>query len=156
MTPYPQLWRQILISFMPKIPGIAKLKDGRLLCMQTAVSRWFSSCIVLLVEGRVERNGVFRHIALYGFQEHRRTHEITASLKHIGQHAANWGKGEMAHLANADVLQAFDHGTVANVRRGLDHADVPLYLQYALLNPLCECVGTVYNDGIEVLEVEWD
>ncbi|CAK0900484.1 unnamed protein product, partial [Prorocentrum cordatum] len=28
--------------------------------------------------------------------------------------------------------------------------------QYALLNPLCECVGTVYYDGIEVVEVRWD
>eukprot|EP00959_Pyramimonas_sp_CCMP1952_P107571 2248928-Pyramimonas_sp.AAC.1 len=62
MVPYPQSLRQILISFMPKIPGITKLKYGRLLCMQSAVSRWFSSCIVLLVEGHVERNGVFRHI----------------------------------------------------------------------------------------------
>eukprot|EP00959_Pyramimonas_sp_CCMP1952_P417301 8743078-Pyramimonas_sp.AAC.1 len=84
MVPYPQSWRQILISFMPKIPGITNLKYGRLLCMQNAVSRWFSSCIVLLVEGHVERYGVFRHIGLYGFQGHRRTHEITASLKHIG------------------------------------------------------------------------
>eukprot|EP00959_Pyramimonas_sp_CCMP1952_P473972 9502659-Pyramimonas_sp.AAC.1 len=78
-TPYPQSWRQIFISFMPKIPGISELKDGRLLCMQNA--------------------------------EHRRAHGITASLKHIGQHAAHWGNGETAHLANADVLQAFDHCT---------------------------------------------
>eukprot|EP00959_Pyramimonas_sp_CCMP1952_P016765 355531-Pyramimonas_sp.AAC.1 len=39
------------------------------------------------------------------FQEHRRTHEITASFKHVGQHAANWGNGETTHLVNADVLQ---------------------------------------------------
>eukprot|EP00959_Pyramimonas_sp_CCMP1952_P203746 4260869-Pyramimonas_sp.AAC.1 len=45
---------------------------------------------------------------------------------------------------------------VANVRRGLDHAAVPLYLQHALLNPLCACVGIVCYDGIGVLEVEWD
>ena len=121
---YPGSWRQLLISFMPKIPGMTNLKDGRLLCMLNAVSRWYSACIVLLVEEHVERTGVFRHIGLYGFQEHRRTHEITASLKNIGQHAATWGKGETAHLANADILQAFDHCTVCNVQRGLEHAAV--------------------------------
>eukprot|EP00959_Pyramimonas_sp_CCMP1952_P449322 9408114-Pyramimonas_sp.AAC.1 len=31
MTPYQHSWRQILISFMPEIPGITNLKGGRLL-----------------------------------------------------------------------------------------------------------------------------
>lgn len=125
------------------------------MCMQNAYSRWFSSCTVLLVEEHVERDGVFRHIGLYGFQEHRRTHDTTSSLTCTGQHASTWGRGETAHLANADVLQAFDHCTACNVQRGLDHAATPLYLQYAFLNPLCESVGAVCYDGIEVEEVEW-
>ena len=155
-TPYPSSWRDILISFMPKLPGITDLKDGRLLCMQNAIARWYSTCIVILVEQHVERNGLFHPLGLYGFQSNRTTNEITASLKHIGQHASTWGKGETAHLANADILQAFDHCTVDNVQRGLQHAHVPYHLQYAFLDPLCDSVGTVCHDGIEVEGVKWD
>lgn len=153
---YPSSWRDILISCMPKIPGLTNLKDGRLLCMQNALARWYTTCIVVRVEEHVEHTGLFRPLGIYGFQADRTTHEITASIKHIGQHASTWGREETAHMANADILQAFDHCTVHNVRRGLDHAAVPAYLQLASLDPLCDSLGTICYDGLEVEGVEWD
>eukprot|EP00959_Pyramimonas_sp_CCMP1952_P063707 1331073-Pyramimonas_sp.AAC.1 len=139
-VPYPQSWRQILISFMPKIPRILNLKDGRLLCMQNKASRWFSSCTVLLADDHVERNGVFRRIGLYGFQEHGRTHDITASLKHIGQHAANWGKGGTPGERRRPSCVRPLHGGQCQAWVG-SCCCAFVYVQYALLNPLCECVG---------------
>ena len=52
--------------------------------------------------------------------------------------------------------QAFDQCAVENVIRGLGHAAVPAYVQYAFLDPLCDSVGKVCHEGIEVEGVSWD
>eukprot|EP00959_Pyramimonas_sp_CCMP1952_P122748 2565718-Pyramimonas_sp.AAC.1 len=42
---YPDGWREVLISFMPKVPGLTALSEGRYLVMQNAISRWYSACV---------------------------------------------------------------------------------------------------------------
>eukprot|EP00959_Pyramimonas_sp_CCMP1952_P014507 307327-Pyramimonas_sp.AAC.1 len=46
----PNGWREVLISFMPKVPCLATLSEGRYLVMQDDISRWCSACVVVLTE----------------------------------------------------------------------------------------------------------
>eukprot|EP00959_Pyramimonas_sp_CCMP1952_P367209 7691097-Pyramimonas_sp.AAC.1 len=110
------------MSFMPKVPCLAALSEGRSLVMQNAIYRWYSACVVILTENFVHRCGAFHNLGIYGFQEARKTYEITSSLKTLAQHGDTWGKNESVYIVNVDIKQAFDHCSLANVRRGSQHA----------------------------------
>eukprot|EP00959_Pyramimonas_sp_CCMP1952_P319829 6692551-Pyramimonas_sp.AAC.1 len=153
---YPEVWREVLISFMPKVPCVTTLSEGRYLVMQNAISRWYSPCVVILTGNIVQRSRLFHNLGIYGFQEARKTWEITSSLQTLAQHGDTWGKNESVYIVNADIKQAFDHCSLANVRKGLQHAHVPSYLQSALLAPLGGTICTVIVEGMETPGLHWD
>eukprot|EP00959_Pyramimonas_sp_CCMP1952_P212693 4450377-Pyramimonas_sp.AAC.1 len=66
---FPQGWRQFLIAFMPKLPSLTSLTDSRYLCLQNSLSRWYSACVVILVEQFVNQAGLMGPLSIYGFQE---------------------------------------------------------------------------------------
>eukprot|EP00959_Pyramimonas_sp_CCMP1952_P449316 9408014-Pyramimonas_sp.AAC.1 len=71
-----------------------------------------------MIEESVESSGVLRRLGLYGFQLNRKTFEITAALKNMGQHASNWRDQEL-HVAICDIRRAFDHAAVGKLREAL-------------------------------------
>eukprot|EP00959_Pyramimonas_sp_CCMP1952_P219439 4588195-Pyramimonas_sp.AAC.1 len=71
---------------MPKLPCLTTLSEGRYLATQNAISRWYSACVVILTENFVERSGIFQYLGVYGFQEGRKTWEITSCLQSLAQH----------------------------------------------------------------------
>eukprot|EP00959_Pyramimonas_sp_CCMP1952_P332166 6955319-Pyramimonas_sp.AAC.1 len=94
---------------MPKAKDITKLSDTRALVLLSSLSKWYTSCLVDIAEGHLKRAPHYLHS--YGFCKGRRTHEITAMLKHVTTPALEWGKDETLHLAALDVQTAFDNVT---------------------------------------------
>ncbi len=153
---YPVRWRDILIAYMPKLKGITNLADARLLCLQNSITRWFSACVVILVELHVEESKLFHPLGLYGFRQGHSTSHITSSLTNMCMHGDKWGKRECLYVADMDIYQAFDNCTIQNVHKGLEHARVPAYLQHAFLDPLSHSTGCLYYDGLEIDNIQWD
>eukprot|EP00959_Pyramimonas_sp_CCMP1952_P399907 8378841-Pyramimonas_sp.AAC.1 len=87
---YPDGWREVLISFKPKVPCLTTLSEGRYLVMQNVISRWYSACVVILTESFVERSGTPQCLGVYGLQEGRQTWEISSCLKSLAQHGDTW------------------------------------------------------------------
>eukprot|EP00959_Pyramimonas_sp_CCMP1952_P428432 8973529-Pyramimonas_sp.AAC.1 len=113
--PSPRIWSGLLVVMMPKAKDITKLSDARAPVLLSSLRKWYTSCLVEIAEGYLNR--VPQHLHNYGFCKGRRTHEITAMLKHVTTHALEWGKDETLHLSALDVQTAFDNVTVEKASR---------------------------------------
>eukprot|EP00959_Pyramimonas_sp_CCMP1952_P404382 8473820-Pyramimonas_sp.AAC.1 len=74
----------------------------------------------------------------------------------LAQHGEIWGTDQTVHIANADLKQAFDHCSLQNAKRAMCHANIPAYLQYALLAPLVCTTGSLIIEGVAVHDINWD
>eukprot|EP00959_Pyramimonas_sp_CCMP1952_P109575 2292071-Pyramimonas_sp.AAC.1 len=62
--------------------------------------KWYSLCLTILAEQHLA--SLDASVGIYGFAKGRRSHEITAAIKRIAQHASLWGKGGALYLGSAD------------------------------------------------------
>ena len=139
----PTNWRRVRVCVMPKAADVRNLSDTRLLVMQNALSRLYSTCIVILIENHFTTSQNSTRHGIYGFKEGRKCYEISGALKALAQTGDQWGKSKMLHVANADIKQAFDHCTIDVVQKSMDILAIPKYLQHALLEPLLDCTCDV-------------
>ena len=153
--PCPEGWREISATLMPKEAHIEDLKDTRVLCMQSVVMKWYMSCIVTMIEERIEHS--HHYVQLYGFRPDRKISEITSVLKRVSQHAAVWGKADSLFLANLDILQAFDHVSPLLALRCMEELQIPQDLIHALLDPLADNRCVANFEGVQTPDpVMWD
>eukprot|EP00959_Pyramimonas_sp_CCMP1952_P052679 1101372-Pyramimonas_sp.AAC.1 len=132
--PTPRIWSEFLVVLMPRAKDVTELSDTRALVLLSSLSKWYTSCLVEIAEGYLNR--VPQYLHNYGLCKGRRTHEITAMLKHVTTHALEWGKTETLHLAALNVQTASDNVTVEKASRALDAIPgFPNGLALALLAP---------------------
>ena len=87
-------------------------------------------------------------LGLYGFAQDRRTWEVAGPLKAISQHASVWGKDRKAFFCSCDIARAFDHVKLTTLARAMHMLNIPVQLQYAIIEPLTDTTGTLTFEGL--------
>ena len=95
-------------------------------------------------------------VSLFGLVPGSLWAEVTASIKSAAQHASVWGNDRKLLIVSADVKQAFQSTTIANVKRAMDVLEVPPWFQYGILAPLVGEITTLTFEGLAVENVEVD
>ena len=150
----PQSWCATMTSLMPKSLFDCSVGDTRRLAVESVWKKWYSTTVLLAMEPFTAK--IRSQVSLFGFVPGRSCSEVTAALKRAAQHAALWGKDRKLLIASADVKQAFQHTTVACVKRAMDVLAIPCYLQYAILVPLLNEETTLLFEGVAVEHVRVD
>eukprot|EP00959_Pyramimonas_sp_CCMP1952_P053668 1122741-Pyramimonas_sp.AAC.1 len=92
---------------------------------------------------------------LYGFAAERRVQEVTAVVKRLAQHGAEWGTSQFCAFASLDVLRTFDHLIVNNRLESMVALSFPPDLAYALLESHSHCIADLKFQDVEVMGVPW-
>eukprot|EP00959_Pyramimonas_sp_CCMP1952_P182610 3818951-Pyramimonas_sp.AAC.1 len=82
----PGSWKRFLVTFIPKNSQTKNLADTGKICLIPLMSKWYSLCLTILAEQQLST--LDTSVGIYGFAEGRRSHEITAAIKRIAQHAS--------------------------------------------------------------------
>ena len=150
----PRSWCETLTSLMPKCMEGCTVDNTRKLAVESVVKKWYSTCVMIAMEPHVLK--IRSTVSLFGFVPGRSCAEVTASIKTAAQHASIWGKDRKILIGSADVRQAFQTTTIANVKRAMDVLEVPPWYQYGILAPLVGEITTLTFEGLAVENVEVD
>ena len=143
-----QAWQEILVVHIPKVAAAHKVDQWRPLCMLLVRCKWYSSCVVLLLQNHLPKPTCI----LYGFIPGRQTMGISELVRLPLQRFNEWDTPIV--IIKSDVGRALIPMEHIVLDHALQQKSVPVCIQAALFRELVDVSLNVCHQDANVPGIE--